>query len=634
MDDNFAKGCQKKVGKALKLLLGGGGVVLERGLLIFPLAVVVIAMMTLWCGGVCALWQMWAGVVVAFGSMAYDRRVGWGKRAMGMGLFLLLLAFMWVCADCIMENVRDGWLYRFPTARLLMMGWNPIKEGSVEALSSWVNLNEVAPFHILFLTHPIEVFNAVFGLFTKVYINFSGPLACFIAPVALAPLWRFCRDLKWNRITRVAVLLGTLATIFHFAWARSVPDVIIGLVGVGMIAAMGRVLRGKNEWWALVGCSLWMMTAKQSALLTCFVFWVCFSATVLWIYRTEWKCWVMRLAGCAILLIGGLCIINSWPYFTSWAHYGHPLYPAYSGNEALFPARDLTSDFLIRNDDAKAMGHVGHFMNAYVCRSVTRAYYAWKLDKENFMPSCAVWRQAGDEQGGANTVFDQVLIVLSFTLTFIFGGGGVRRLAVFCLVALFCFPTAYLGYMRYVPWVGIVCGLSIGVVLECMVRRLALSIVSSRNGEVVKTWNLCNAMGGTIATICLITIAQPIAMMIDWRTELDALIAGPGIEALVLPKRPNLRGEIRLLHKQSPMFQHVDLIFWDPNGKQHRCGAPELYVRLNGGVWFPDSLIKKADRAKSEWVRKRRYVCELIPKSLFISFPKAMARRVASLWRD
>ena len=25
MDDNFAKGCQKKVGKALKLLLGGGG---------------------------------------------------------------------------------------------------------------------------------------------------------------------------------------------------------------------------------------------------------------------------------------------------------------------------------------------------------------------------------------------------------------------------------------------------------------------------------------------------------------------------------------------------------------------------------------------------------------------------------
>ena len=69
----------------------------------------------------------------------------------------------------------------------------------------------------------------------------------------------------------------------------------------------------------------------------------------------------MRLTFCAGLLGGGLLWICSSPYLTSWAHYGHPLSPAYTVDEERFPVYDITGDFKNRNADAEAMGYLGYF---------------------------------------------------------------------------------------------------------------------------------------------------------------------------------------------------------------------------------------------------------------------------------
>ena len=66
----------------------------------------------------------------------------------------------------------------------------------------------------------------------------------------------------------------------------------------------------------------------------------------------------VRRAECAVLFfpvavtvlaaLGGalaalFLVVCANPYLTSWRHYGHPLYPVYSVDEARFPSHDLTS---------------------------------------------------------------------------------------------------------------------------------------------------------------------------------------------------------------------------------------------------------------------------------------------------
>ena len=596
--------------------------VLERELLVFPLAVVLLATATFWFGGTCASWQTWGGVGISLLAASLDRRVLWKERLRGMALFLLCLAIVWVLSGCLAENAFDNARYRHPVTRLLMLGWNPIETATPEALNALglAPVGDLPVWHVLFITHAVEVFNASFGLFLGTPFNVALPILFFVVPMALVPIWRLGRDLGWERLSCFVAVMCVLGAVPRLCGAMdSAVDVVVGVCGAGMIAAMVRITRGEREWWTLLGCSLWMITAKQGALLTCFVLWVVFSLALLWRSRTIWVRRLAQLTGCAVFLGVGMLWICAAPYITSWAHYGHPLYPAYTVDAEQFPAYDITWDFEIRNDDARAMGHVGHFFNAYVSSSLTRAYYAWKTGKADFMPYCQVWEQenAGG-LGAANSASVRVLLLASFLVILLFGRG-VRLIALLCAVGLFCFPTSFLGYPRYIPWVAILHGMAAGIVAHWAIRR-------------VPKWKIGPVFAGCLGLWGLSLTVMYIAVMIDYRLELTQALRSPGVKAVVLAGGEE-NANLYLLCKQEPALQRVEILpaKWEGEGLR-RFSLPSFSAVLKEGAEAAPSLYREASGQPTRVGRYLRYAL-FVPRTYLVSLPKLMWWRVESLWR-
>ncbi len=596
--------------------------VLERELLVFPLAVVLLATAAFWFGGTCAPWQTWGGVTIAFLVAALDRRTSWKERLRGMALFLLCLAIVWVLSGCLAENAFDNARYRHPVTRLLMLGWNPIETATPEALNALglAPVGDLPVWHVLFITHAVEVFNASFGLFLGTPFNVALPILFFVVPMAVVPIWRLGRDLGWERLSCFVAVMCVLGAVPRLCGAMdSAVDVVVGVCGAGMIAAMVRITRGEREWWTLLGCSLWMITAKQGALLTCFVLWVVFSLALLWRFRTIWVRRLAQLTGCAVFLGVGMLWICAAPYITSWAHYGHPLYPAYTVDAEQFPAYDITWDFEIRNDDARAMGHVGHFFNAYVSSSLTRAYYAWKTGKADFMPYCQVWEQenAGG-LGAANSASVRVLLLASFLVILLFGRG-VRLIALLCAVGLFCFPTSFLGYPRYIPWVAILHGMAAGIVAHWAIRR-------------VPKWKIGPVFAGCLGLWGLSLTVMYIAVMIDYRLELTQALRSPGVKAVVLAGGEE-NANLYLLCKQEPALQRVEILpaKWEGEGLR-RFSLPSFSAVLKEGAEPPPSLYREASGQPTRMGRYLRYAL-FVPRTYLVSLPKLMWWRIESLWR-
>lgn len=503
-----------------------------------------------------------------------------------------------------------------------MLGWNPIETATPEALNALglAPVGDLPVWHVLFITHAVEVFNASFGLFLGTPFNVALPILFFVVPMALVPIWRLGRDLGWERLSCFVAVMCVLGAVPRLCGAMdSAVDVVVGVCGAGMIAAMVRIFRGEKEWWALLGCSLWMMTAKQGALLTCFVLWVVFSVALLWRFRTAWVRRLVQLTGCAVVLGVGMLWICVAPYITSWVHYGHPLYPAYTVDAEQFPAYDITGDFEIRNDDARAMGHVGHFFNAYVSSSLTRAYYAWKTGKADFMPYCQVWEQenAGG-LGAANSVSVRVLLLASF-LMILFFGRGIRLIALLCAVGLFCFPTSFLGYPRYIPWVAILHGMAAGIVAHWAIRR-------------VPKWKIGPAFAGCLGLWGLSLTVMYIAVMIDYRLELTQALRSPGVKAVVLAGGEE-NANLYLLCKQEPALQRVEILpaKWEGEGLR-RFSLPSFSAVLKEGAEPPPSLYREASGQPTRMGRYLRYAL-FVPRTYLVSLPKLMWWRIESLWR-
>lgn len=616
-----------KIGETISARLGGcyerwrpvlG--VLERELLVFPLAVVLLVTATFWFGGTCSLWHTWGGVAIAFLVAAFDRRVSWRERFRGMALFLFYLALVWVLSGCLVESAFDNNCYRHPVTRLLMCGWNPVYEATPEALSRWGDLSELRPFHVLFISHSCEVFNAAFALFLCESFNIAWPILFFLIPSVGAVIWRLGRDLHFTYVPRCVMVLFAIGMAIRFASVDSAVDILIGLVGIGTVVSMIRIWQGGRDWWVLIGCSLWMITAKQGALLTCFVLWFLFSVLCLLRFRCDWWRWVIKLLFCAIVLGIGLCWICSAPYITSWYHYEHPFYPTYTVDESRYPVYNITGDFLVRNIDAELMGHVGSFINAYGSSFIARKYYAWKTGNPDFMPWCEVWENSGTAQGGAASTAEQRLILLSSIVVILLLGHGIRVIIPFCLLALFCFPAECFGYFRYFPWVAILPGITVGIIINALLYRCH------------RKWMFI----GFSSIFLVIGVFQLLlypAVLIDQRLELNQVLREPGINAMVLPETRWAWTNFRLLRRQVPEFRGKELLSPDMSDIQtYHLALPMFRVVLNDGPEPAPSLYREASGQPTRLGRYLRYAL-FVPRTYLVSLPKLMWWRVESLWR-
>ena len=450
----------------------------EGCLLTFPVAVTLLVGMTFLCGGTLGWWQWWLCLgmgTVGLGAAAKRLGTSCGIALLVWGVFLLgvyLLANLFSARGGV-----DDWCYHYPAMRLLIEGWNPVYASTPTKLaaSMGIDLAELRLNHVLFMSKGVWFFNSAAYFFTFNPYNLTFSLFPFLFLVTSGELWRLLRG--YSNFVRV------LALILLFLWVPAVNLIVDGTIcmaGIGLISAMTRCLRGERKVWLPIAVfSFWMVVAKQMGVLTCFVFWCVFGVGLLWKHRDLLLKAVLLGSGIAVAFL----VVCATPYLTSWINYAHPFYPMMSSDAERYPVLDITSDFKMCNEDLRQMGHLGEFCNAYVSPLLTQTYYKWKLDKTTFTPNRYVWWQGHPSKGGQSSLetlhttplTDAVRwrLILCFLLFFLLSKRNAVAPGIFLLLGLLVFPTPYLGYLRYVPWIALIQILAPCLVVDWVWRKLS-----------------------------------------------------------------------------------------------------------------------------------------------------------------
>lgn len=424
----------------------------ETPLLAFPVTVTcAVALAMLFPGGRCAAWQWWMPAAAA-AAFAFARAPSRRRGIAAATSFSAFLALVWLATNA--TAARQWWdamRYHCPAIMMLADGWNPVRQGTFGGIfaatgmrAEWMNA-----YHVIAMPKGPWYFLAAADLFAGNPFNLFLPLYPFLALACVyAVADAFKHEAPWVRAAAAMFVIG------YTPGFGCIVDAVVGLAGAGLVATLYSQMRtGRWHWPRLVAFTFWMAVSKQTALLHCCAFWIVFLAV-----KSALKCRDGYLrktfttgAICAALAIP----VSVSPYVSSFLDFGHPLYPRCTGNEAKHPAVNITADFLDRNADAAAMGHLGAYVNAYVSDRIAKTYYANKLGRPGFMPECRVWDTPGlpphtpgsPTSAGARIVFSAAVLAL-----LAFGGAAERFVAVCALAGTALLPTEMLGYMRYTPW--------------------------------------------------------------------------------------------------------------------------------------------------------------------------------------
>lgn len=429
----------------------------ETQILCFPVVVTVLTSLTLLLGGRCSAWLWWISVlaICLWGGVVAKT---WRRGLLSVLSFLFLLMGIWFVAGL---SVTVGWMdtltYHLPAIRLLIEGWNPIYASTPETLAQSIPFDpwEMRLWHVLSMPKSTWYFSAEAYFFTGAARNLLFPLFPFLFLATLFQLRHLLRgcSLPWKAL--VFFVYWTICPRAEF----SIVDATIFMSAVGLLTAMGRILKGEAwDWKSLLVYSFWLTTAKPTGLLSCFVFWAFFALLVLWQDRQRLLETCKRLALLALGIASLFCVTCASPYFTMWANYGHPFYPKYSVAPETHPVYNFTADFDRYNEDTAAMGHVGRLMNAYVSPSLTKVYYKWKLGKETFEPRSSTWSQGGDNGFDSDSPTKRsfrILFLLSALAIFLLGGRTEKLLGVLIIAGISFVPTSMIGYTRYIGWVNV-----------------------------------------------------------------------------------------------------------------------------------------------------------------------------------
>ncbi len=429
--------------------------VLIRQVLVFPVLVVLIASVTFLVGDHCAAWQWWTAVGVV---VAVPFRHGCVRGGLSAGTFLLWLYSVKLATAVF---VTPGWPdileYHLPAIRLLTEGWNPVTMATPESLQAFSGIDNSLMRHlfVLFMAKGCWYFSAEAFFFTHQPLNLLFPLFPFLFLPVLVQVLRLLAGRHWAyKATGVLVLMGVVFRFYpsRICWSALV-DCSVCVGGVGLLLSMYEIMNGGKWLWPELVChSFWMCTAKQTGMASCFVFWCVFSVVML--MKMKGKTATLKRLAIAFATISAMvAMVGITPYLTSLHRYGHPLYPHASADESKYPLFDFNTPQRLRNEDAAAMGYLGHFANAYMSPLLTRSYYKWKLDRHEFSPRCWSWEAGGHEERYAPTSWRFRFALWTLTLLLlIWGNLPARSCVLMCWLGLAAFPTYLLGSARFTPW--------------------------------------------------------------------------------------------------------------------------------------------------------------------------------------
>lgn len=606
-------------------------VVCERGLLAFPLLVVLLVTAVFVCGGVVSGWQAPVCLLMTLAFMLLQRQYAWKCRLGGAGLFIAFLCLVWVLLGCFAIGGRDHMAYHYPKIFLMLKGWNPFYMNTIEDLVRITGMPAeiMRIWHLISVVNTMHIFNAAVGFF--VYSPFN-PHACFLffvmVPACFA-LWRVMRLMRWTPVARVVTLTLIICGIDlpQSGFGSRVPlDYSVYFICLAMLASMVRILKGDNCYGELFVFSLWMMSLKQSALLACFSFWVCFSILLLWQRRRVIGHTLGILSGMGVGLVFFTVWICSTPYISSWRTYGHPLYPAYTSDAEAFPVHDITADFKDRNVDAKSMGHFGHICNAFVSPYLTQKYYAWRLGKKDFRPSCRTWSQyqkIKEPSTPLPSVF-RICYLLAFCFILLCGHRDERIFITLLMISLMVVPTQYIGFRRYTPWIEALPFFAIGylvTLLQTSLPKYARWITIHCAAPVI-LWGIYQGM-------------YHFCEYVDRWSALDTALSKLGAETLVDKKMSHYDFGRLLICEQDSRLRHITRITYTQKSPFRVCYAVYMFpVALKKYDWPQGVLLYKQRLPKNATAEEReRHERLFVPYTLAVTLPKLVKRRIASLWK-
>lgn len=453
----------------------------ERLVSLFPITLTLSVAITFLCGGRIVAAHWWSVLLASVGITLFTGRHQLQKTLLSVGSFLLLLCLMWVGNGLFVQEVMtDYGCYHFPATQLLVEGWNPIYEGTAEAIESTLAVDPWGMWlwHVLSLPKAVWYFSASAFTFFQSPFNFFAPLSMLLFISVATSLRRYN-----TRLSSIAIILLLILPPSFLAGV----DCVVALSAIGLLLTMGLYLKncGTGQALSLLCYSFWMMNSKQSALLACFIFWCCFSLLMIW---KNWPKWRMCLVqGISIIgILGTTFLITSFsPYFTQWLNYRHPFYPCYTSDDAQYPVYNIVGDFSEQNEDARAMGHMGFFCNAYVSSSLTQAYYRWKLNQDTFQPRAKTWEQTWRQNqrhlvNSPLTPWTRSLYGIVTLFICLFGRKTSRILMAMIWLSCLLVPTPMIGYPRYTPWTALLFLLafeSVGYIRHTIFQKIGYGLV-------------------------------------------------------------------------------------------------------------------------------------------------------------
>lgn len=594
---------------------------LEAPLLVFPLAVIALVAVTfLFPGGRCGAWQWWlavAGTAAWTYFRAPTRRRG---TATATG-FLAVLAFLWLFSNVAVVEARYDMLRcHVPAVRLLVEGWNPVWGGTTAGIRAATGIGPDSLYTLYVLSMPKGVlyFAASAWFFVGNPHNLFFPLLPLLFAATALVLLDTLRELPraWRAVA-VAVMAA-----FMPDWTNPL-DTSLTLAAIGLLASFWDWLRG-GRWNVLrIGAfTVFMAIAKPNGMIHAALFWLLAAAAGTFGGRIL-PAWRRALGtGLAALLL--VAAVSVSPFVSAWAWFGHPLYPRCTADETRFPAVNVTADFLDRNEDAAAMGHLGAWLNACVSPPLVRAFYRFRTGREDFFPDSLTWSQAVHEPGtpttaGWRTAFCSILLLL------LLGGGLEGRFVALCLVAAtWALPVEMVGYRRYVPWVFSTAVFCLPVLHAFLVRihvprlpvRLAL---------------------GVAAAVLLVPVLLRLAYRVDDAHAILALEARtpppasvfpadlvPGQTAIPAPPEPGLRANLLLLAREDPWISAAAA-----PGDASANTAPYARFPANGLAVSPDcdvAAISARQRLFALPTRRDRLAAtpRFLLETAFLTFPDTL----------
>lgn len=380
-------------------------------------------------GKVCSPWTL----RVLFPSVFLCALILSPKRALAFLGFscaaLLLTCFTYPYVGSDVAN------YHLPMQCLLIDGWNPVFDSTLEKFSRVAGDSGFSHVHALFLPKFHSLCGALVALAAGLCVGDS-----FLNYVLLLAL-----SAASFRLSREIFGCGrSLSAVFSACCALSVKlsSAFDGHVEYVMYSAFATMLFSAALWrrsrlfgdlamfaMSAAACALSKTNGLVNVVLVCLV-----------LLPLEWRSKSFRRS---MLVLGALVlVVGAHPLLTNWIQYGSPFYPTmtFDPNVAVM---DITNDFA-SNADGSRMGYLARIVYAWVSKPLAVKACAWYYGQPGFSPAFHVVGGVG----GYGHVFS-LMLALSLLACILSKRNVVTAMIVLIFVTSNFAPLKYIGYSRY-----------------------------------------------------------------------------------------------------------------------------------------------------------------------------------------